>query len=251
MLYHGRPHTEYWREEKSICKKLERELECGSEPSGVFQGSQVFHGRFGGCSAVVRVAARPGFIDAAAGGVDFATGLYLILAVVMTARLSIERIHYRAAIEDEGQMVILGLDDRHGRDQSGWDRGGNGQGQDAERSRRMAAYLRLPALLYYCRGPSRMRCSRSITRMNTHDGPENDLTEGLEFPGKEPPDYWDFVYYSFVIGTACATADVNVTSKNMRKITTLHCVVAFFFNTTILARQSYRCRVLLSEAPIA
>ena len=43
------------------------------------------------------------------------------------------------------------------------------------------------------------------------------------------------MYYSFVIGTACATADVNVTSKGMRKTTTLHCIVAFFFNTTILA----------------
>ena len=58
---------------------------------------------------------------------------------------------------------------------------------------------------------------------------------GLEFPGHEPPDYWDFVYYSFVIGTATATADVNVTSKNMRRITTLHCVFALFLNATILA----------------
>jgi uncharacterized membrane protein len=62
-------------------------------------------------------------------------------------------------------------------------------------------------------------------------GPE----EGLEFPGHEPPDYWDFMYYSFIIGTACATADVNVTDRRMRRITTLHCIVAFFFNTTILA----------------
>ena len=42
------------------------------------------------------------------------------------------------------------------------------------------------------------------------------------------------MYYSFVIGTACATADVNITSKRMRIMTTLHCIVAFFFNTTIL-----------------
>ena len=68
-----------------------------------------------------------------------------------------------------------------------------------------------------------------------YTGPGNESAEGLEFPGKEPPDYWDFVYYSFVIGTACATADVNVTSKPMRRITALHCVVAFFFNTTIVA----------------
>ena len=66
-------------------------------------------------------------------------------------------------------------------------------------------------------------------------GPENELAKGLEFPGKTPPDYWDFMYYSFVIGTACATADVNITSKIMRRITMLHCVFAFFFNTTILA----------------
>ena len=64
-----------------------------------------------------------------------------------------------------------------------------------------------------------------------YSGPDR----GLEFPGDEPPDYWDFIYYSFVIGTACATADVNVASKGLRRITTLHCIVAFFFNTTILA----------------
>jgi uncharacterized membrane protein len=66
-------------------------------------------------------------------------------------------------------------------------------------------------------------------------GPEDEPGKGLEFPGHEPPDYWDFMYYSFVIGTACATADVNVTSRRIRRITALHCIVAFFFNTTILA----------------
>ena len=58
---------------------------------------------------------------------------------------------------------------------------------------------------------------------------------GLDFPDDDTPDYWDFMYYSFVIGTACATADINLTSKKMRRLTTLHCIVAFFFNTTILA----------------
>ena len=43
------------------------------------------------------------------------------------------------------------------------------------------------------------------------------------------------MYYSFTIGTACATADVNITDRRMRRITTLHSIVAFFFNTTILA----------------
>lgn len=59
---------------------------------------------------------------------------------------------------------------------------------------------------------------------------------GLEFPGQNPsPDYWDFAYFSFVIGTAAQTADINITSKTIRRIVTIHCVIVFFFNTTILA----------------
>jgi uncharacterized membrane protein len=59
---------------------------------------------------------------------------------------------------------------------------------------------------------------------------------GLEFPGHNPmPDYWDFVYFSFVIRTAAQTADINITSENFRRIVALHSVIIFFFNTTILA----------------
>jgi uncharacterized membrane protein len=58
---------------------------------------------------------------------------------------------------------------------------------------------------------------------------------GLDFPGHEPPDYGDFMYFAFVIGTSGQTADVALTSKTMRRIGALHCVYAFAFNTTILA----------------
>lgn len=59
--------------------------------------------------------------------------------------------------------------------------------------------------------------------------------EGIEFPGHEAPDYWDFLYFSVVIGVACATADANITSKGLRRISTVHCLVAFAFNTIIVA----------------
>jgi uncharacterized membrane protein len=58
---------------------------------------------------------------------------------------------------------------------------------------------------------------------------------GLEFPGRRAPDYRDFLYYSFVIGCASQTADVNTVSPEMRRVTLIHGVVAFAFNTAVLA----------------
>lgn len=58
---------------------------------------------------------------------------------------------------------------------------------------------------------------------------------GLEFPGETTPEYGDFLYFSCVIGTSGQTADVSFTSKAMRQIGLIHCVLAFFFNTTLLA----------------
>ncbi|THD61461.1 DUF1345 domain-containing protein [Phenylobacterium sp.] len=60
-------------------------------------------------------------------------------------------------------------------------------------------------------------------------------SEGIEFPGHQPPDYWDFLYFSVVIGVACATADANITSRGLRRLATVHCGVAFVFNTIIVA----------------
>jgi uncharacterized membrane protein len=58
---------------------------------------------------------------------------------------------------------------------------------------------------------------------------------GLDFPGDKEPDYWDFLHFSIVIGAACATADINFTSKGLRQLGTLHSLVAFAFNTVIVA----------------
>lgn len=58
---------------------------------------------------------------------------------------------------------------------------------------------------------------------------------GLHFPGGEQPDDFDFLYFSFVIGVAAQTADVTIESRRMRRLAMVHGVVAFFFNTTLLA----------------
>jgi uncharacterized membrane protein len=58
---------------------------------------------------------------------------------------------------------------------------------------------------------------------------------GLAFPGTEHPDYYDFLYFSYVIGVACQTADVIISSRAMRRVALIHCVLAFFFNSAVLA----------------
>jgi uncharacterized membrane protein len=58
---------------------------------------------------------------------------------------------------------------------------------------------------------------------------------GLVFPGKEQPDYWDFVYFSLVIGMTSQVSDVAVTAKPIRRTVAAHGVISFFFNAALLA----------------
>ena len=58
---------------------------------------------------------------------------------------------------------------------------------------------------------------------------------GLTFPGTRAPDYLDFLYFSFIIGVACQTADVEICSPDMRRISLVQSVLAFFFNSAVLA----------------
>jgi uncharacterized membrane protein len=58
---------------------------------------------------------------------------------------------------------------------------------------------------------------------------------GLVFPGTDEPDYYDFLYFSYVIGVACQTADVGISSGAMRRTAAVHGVLAFFFNSAVLA----------------
>lgn len=62
-----------------------------------------------------------------------------------------------------------------------------------------------------------------------------EIIGGLDFPHNDYPDYWEFLYYSFVIGMTSQVSDVQTTSPNMRRLTLLHGILSFFFNTTIVA----------------
>ena len=55
------------------------------------------------------------------------------------------------------------------------------------------------------------------------------------FPNDATPDYWDFIYFSFVIGMTFQVSDVQVTNKGIRRLVTAHGMVSFLFNTTVIA----------------
>lgn len=58
---------------------------------------------------------------------------------------------------------------------------------------------------------------------------------GLRFPGETEPNYWDFLYVAFAIGTATQVSDVAVTSQAIRQTATAHGIVSFVFNVTVIA----------------
>lgn len=59
---------------------------------------------------------------------------------------------------------------------------------------------------------------------------------GLLFPGgNSEPDYWDFLYFSFVVGMTGQVSDVQVATRFWRRLVLGHGVMSFLFNTVILA----------------
>lgn len=70
-----------------------------------------------------------------------------------------------------------------------------------------------------------------------YDGPADGsgITGGLEFPGNEKPDYWDFFYFALVLGMTFQVSDVQIASRPFRRLASAHGLISFLFNTVILA----------------
>jgi uncharacterized membrane protein len=66
-------------------------------------------------------------------------------------------------------------------------------------------------------------------------GAANEARGGLIFPGDLDPNFWDFLHFGLVIGVANQTADIQISSKSIRNVVTVHGIIAFVFNTVILA----------------
>ena len=59
--------------------------------------------------------------------------------------------------------------------------------------------------------------------------------KGLDFPGGEAADYWDFIYFAIVLGMTFQVSDVQITARKLRRLATVHGLLGFVFNTVIVA----------------
>jgi uncharacterized membrane protein len=165
---------------------------------------------------------------------NVASLLYLVLTGIMMRRSNTDRMHARARMQDEGKIVVLtlvivasvavliaiGSQLAAVKDMHGWQRN---------------AHITLAAITVI----SSWAFTQTMLALHyAHDYYVARLgggTGGLEFPGTLEPDYADFLYFACVIGTSGQTADVSFSTTRMRRIGLVHCVLAFFFNTTVLA----------------
>jgi len=58
---------------------------------------------------------------------------------------------------------------------------------------------------------------------------------GLAFPGNPAPNYSEFLYFSFCIAVASQVSDVSTQDAAMRRLVLAHSMVAYLFNTAIIA----------------
>jgi uncharacterized membrane protein len=160
--------------------------------------------------------------------------LYLLLAVRMMFWSSHERMRSRAIQQDEGHLLVLML-------------------VVASALMCIGAIVAELAVVKELKGFSRythvalaaltIASSWAFTQTMfalhyAHDFYASEIRGqhgGLDFPGGHAPDYGDFLYFACVIGTSGQTADVSFSNRNMRRIGLVHCVLAFFFNTTLVA----------------
>jgi uncharacterized membrane protein len=194
---------------------------------------------FAGLAVGIAVAAlapgHPGATLRAVIGWDCGVAVYLALTVTMTARATIASMRRRAAAEDEARWVFLCL-------MAG------------------AAFFSMFAILGIMRAAKAtggdfmviMTILAAVTvllswllahvsfAVHYAHGFFNDLgvnrSPGLAFPGERgDPDYWDFLYFSFVIGMTAQVSDVQVLTQPWRRLVLAHGIFSFLFNTVVLA----------------
>jgi uncharacterized membrane protein len=165
-------------------------------------------------------------------GWDIGVALYLILAFWMIATSDVARIHRQSLAEDEGSFAILVLTIVSAAASVGAVFGWLEYATRAETFTTPGLLFLLATIMLSWTFIHTMFALHYAHEYYAEHGKSGG---GLIFPRDHEPDYWDFVYLAFSIGTATSVSDVEVTSKRIRRTVTLHGIVAFFFNVTVIA----------------
>jgi uncharacterized membrane protein len=64
---------------------------------------------------------------------------------------------------------------------------------------------------------------------------DGEADQGVKFPGEAPRTYRDFIYMAVCIGASAQVSDFSITSARFRNLVTAHSLLAFLFNTMVLA----------------
>jgi uncharacterized membrane protein len=162
-------------------------------------------------------------------GWDVFAGLYLVLAYTMMARCGHEHIRPSAILQDDGRILMMIVT-------------------------QLGALASIAAIVFELGISNKSGAGITLaiitivlswTLVHTtfalhyaHDYYRGKKPGGLQFPSgdsSDHADYWDFVYFSFVIGMTAQVADVGITEKSIRRIATVHGIISFVFNTALLA----------------
>lgn len=165
-------------------------------------------------------------------GFDAGVALYLVLVLIMILRSGPDRVRRESPLQDEGRIAIPILTVIAGMASLGaiifWLRTATQTG---------SIQLGILGLLFLTIVLSWVFIHMMFALHYAHEyyAEHRGKGGGMRFPGGGDPNYWDFIYFAFTIGTSTAVSDVAVTSPNIRQTVTAHGVVAFVFNVTMIA----------------
>jgi uncharacterized membrane protein len=160
---------------------------------------------------------------------DIFIAVYLLLVYIMMFRCRLAHIRRNAVLQDDGRFLILLVT-------------------------ALGAFASIAAIVFELGGSHRSVADLTLATLTivlswaavhttfalhyAHDYYRGAKPGGLQFPSgdqQEHADYWDFVYFSFVIGMTAQVSDVGITDKTIRRTATVHGIISFVFNTALVA----------------
>ena len=167
-------------------------------------------------------------------GWDLSAVLYLALAYHLMAGAAVGAIRDRAAAEDEGRIAILVFTVVAALASLGAilvELGTSADGAGRQPAQLVLAMLTIVLSWAFIHTMFALHYAHEFYS----DDDERMGGGGLQFPGRDDPDYLDFVYFSFVIGMTSQVSDVQVACQPIRRTVTVHGIVSFVFNAALLA----------------